>query len=307
MRSSYFQLLTFSLSVIIGLTSCGGSSESGTDENKVEALSNNKKKAQGTSVLKVGDKLFNLPSPIETAMLIEEVGGHFNESVLNPIVDATQYSVKSAQAMNLGVYGADLGYSLIYQQSQKAFTLLATCKKLGTELGISPALYTGLMKRFEGNMDNRDSLLIFVSELNRLSDEYLKENENEDISAMILYGGWVESLYFVTQLSQSLESEKLRARVGEQKNTLENLIGLIEQQNAGGQMDAVLKDLESLRTLFAKVDITYTYAEPETRPDEQLTIIKSKSTVSIDDKLLDEISAKVSELRNNIISTSTAS
>ena len=237
-------------------------------------------------------------------MLIQEVGGHFNESMLNPIVDAGQYSVKEKQAMNLGVYGADLGYCLIYNQSQKAFTLLATTKKLGTEIGISPALYKGLIKRFEGNMENKDSLLIFVSELNLLSDEYLKENESEDLSAMILYGGWVESLYFVSELSKSLDNAKLRARVGEQKNTLENLIGLISQQNADGRFDDILTSLNDLKASFAKVNSTYSYFEPETKPDQQLTIIKSKSSVELDDALMEEISNKITALRNSIITTS---
>jgi hypothetical protein len=302
MRSIFSFLTSIALLVGVTLSSCGGEDAGGQGAaNEQKSASNGG--PQGASILKVGDKLFNLPSPLETAMLIEEVGGHFNEGMLNANVDATKYSVKFLQAMNLGVYGADLGYCLIYNQSQKAFTLLATCKKLGTELGISPALYTGLMKRFEGNMENKDSLLIFVSELNRLSDEYLKENESEDISAMILYGGWVESLYFVTELSKSLKNDKLRARVGEQKNTLENLIGLITQQNGDGRFDSMLEDLEDLKSSFAKVNSSYTWVEPETRPEEKLTIIKSKSSVQLDDALLQEISQKISALRNNIIST----
>lgn len=303
MRSSLYLLAALALVTGLFLTSCGGE-DGGSDGGKSPAQkTKTKSPSEATSILKVGDKLFNLPSPLETAMLIEEVGGHFNEQVLNPNVDATSYSVKTSQAMNLGVYGADLGYCLIYNQSQKAFSLLATCKKLGTELGISPALYTGLIKRFEGNMENRDSLLIFVSELNRMSDEYLKENESEDVSAMILYGGWVESLYFVTELTKSLNNEELRNRVGEQKNTLENLIGLMEQQNGNGSFDQILVDLNDLKASFDKVESSYTYMEPETRPDEQLTIIKSKSSVKLDDALLNEISVKIAKLRNDIIST----
>ncbi|MEQ9186432.1 MAG: hypothetical protein RLP15_01775 [Cryomorphaceae bacterium] len=303
MRSS-FQLLAI-IAIVAGLTfsSCGGEesptgSGASNDENAAP-----KPKAQGSSVLKVGDKLFNLPSPLETAMLIEEVGGDFYEDMLNPNTDATQYSVKNLQAMNLGVYGADLGYCLIYNQSQKAFRLLATTKKLGTDLGISPALYSDLIKRFEGNMENKDSLLIFVSELNRLSDEYLKENESEDVSAMILYGGWLESLYFMTSLSSTLHSPELRERVGEQKNTIENLIGLIEQQNVDGSFDELLAELKDLKVSFDKVGSTYEYVEAETNPDQMMTVIKSKSSATLDDALLSEIAAKIAKLRNRIIST----
>jgi len=304
MKSSLYFLLSIAIISVLTLSSCGSEDPKNMDSGPSSESSEPKAKASGSSLLKVGDKLFNLPSPLETAMLIEEVGGHFNESMLNPVVDAGQYSVKIKQAMNLGVYGADLGYYLIYNQSQKACTLLATTKKLGAELGISPALYKGLMKRFEGNMENKDSLLIFVSELNRLSDEYLKENESEDLSAMILYGGWVESLYFVSELSKSLDNDALRARVGEQKNTLVNLIGFITLQNSDGRFDDILASLNDLKASFAKVNSTYSYFEPETKPDQKLTIIKSKSSVELDNALMEEISNKITALRKNIITTS---
>lgn len=287
----------------ICLASCGESADA-PDSNDQDKKAQTTQKAQDESnILKVGDKLFNLPSPLETAFLIEEVGGNFTKDLMNPKVDATKYTTKSAQAMNLGIYGADLGYALIYGQSQEAFTLLATCKRLGENLGISPALYSSLIKRFQGNMENRDSLLIMVSQLNSLSDEYLKDNEAEDVSALILYGGWVESLYFTTRLSAQLENEKLRTRVGEQKNSLTNLIGLIDQVNTDGTLDGVVQDLKELRDIFDKVQYSYQWVEPETKPERKLTIIKSQSTITISDEVLQEITDKITEIRNNIIQT----
>lgn len=301
-------LRIYSIFIAIGLslfiTACGDGTDTPDPEDQKTANEGKDKQGGNSSLLKIGDKLFNLPSPLETAFLIEEVGGHFTEGLLNPDVDPTKYTTKNAQAMNLGVYGADLGYSLIYNQSQSAFNLLATCKKLGGEIGISPSLYTSLMKRFQNNMDNRDSLLIMISQLNSLSDEYLKENESEDVSALILYGGWVESLYFTTQLTAQLPNPKLRARVGEQKNSLQNLIGLMQQVNTG-QLDDVVKELESLKVIFDKVEYSYEWVEPETNEAKHLTIIKSKSNVSMSDAVLKEISDKIKEIRNTIIATTT--
>lgn len=284
----------------LSLASCGGESN---EENPEDQANQENAGSPGgnANILKVGDKLFNLPSPLETAMLIEEVGGHFSADMLNPSIDPTKYSTKNAQAMNLGIYGADLGYSLIHNQSQNAFKLMATCKKISGELGISPSLYISAMKRFEGNMENRDSLLSMVSELNRLSDEYLKENESEDISALILYGGWIESLYFTTSLTKQLKDPRLRARVGEQKNSLENLIGLMAQVNTNGSMDDVVNELVDLKKSFEKVQYSYEWAAPETVAAKKLTIIKSKSNVTMDDAVLTEISDKVALIRNKII------
>lgn len=290
----------FALLTIAFLGSCGGDGQPEESGAGTENAPARKKSPDQGSMLKVGDKLFNIPSPIETAFLIEEVGGNFKQELLNADGDVNQYSTTQKRAMNLGVYGADLGYALIYGQSQLAFKFLAKCKKLGTELGISSALYADLMKRFEGNMENKDSLLIFVTELNRLSDEYLKENESEDVSAMILTGGWVESLHFTTQLAQSLENEKLRKRIGEQKNSLRNLIGLLQQQNADGGMDDLLAKLTALQNTFDSVEFVYEYVPPTTDANEKLTVINSKSSVNMTDEVLKEISRQVTEIRQSI-------
>ncbi len=299
-RISLFVAVSLTLSA---LTGCGDGGDSKDTEGPDSQATAEPKNPNAAGLIKVGDKLFNLPSPLETAFLIEEVGGHFTENLMNGEVDATKYTTKNAQAMNLGIYGADLGYSLIYGQSQKAFTLLATCEKLGQGLGINPSIYTSMMKRFEGNMENRDSLLIMIAQMNSLSDEYLKENESEDVSSLILYGGWVESLYFTTNLTKQLDDPKLRSRVGEQKNSLENLIGLMQQSNSTGQLDNVVTELQSLQTIFNKVEYNYEWVEPETKADKSLTIIKSKSTVNLSEEVLKEITDKITEIRNNLIAT----
>lgn len=286
----------------LGIVSCGG--ESNTDSESTENQQQNKPaNPNKTGLVKVGDKLFNLPSPLETALLIEKVDDQFNEGLLNQDVDATKYSTKYSQAMNLGVYGADLGYALIHGQSKSAFQLLGVCKKLGTGLGVSAGLYVDLMKRFEGNTENKDSLLIFISEMNRLSDEYLKENEAQDISTLILYGGWIESLHFTTSLAKTSGEEILRKRVGEQKNGLNNLIALLSQYNGSGALDPYLKDLNNLKETFNKVKYSYEWVEPETKVDQNLTVIKSKSTVEMDQATLDEISEKILAIRTSIIET----
>lgn len=293
--------LLFFLGLSLSLTtfySCQNDSKS-TEKKTVDTDAKGDKKGNA-SVLKVGDKLFNIPSPLETAVLLEKVGGSFNETLLNSGGSASDYTTKQAQALNLGVFGADLGYALIYGQSQKAFGLLATCKKLGTELGISPALYTDLMKRFEGNMENRDSLLLFVSELNRLSDQYLKENESEDISAMILAGGWLESLHFALNLYEATNDELLRKRIAEQNGTIKNLIGLLKQENESGSLDDLISSLSGLESTYASVNSTYEYVEPETDAAKKITVIKSKTTTEMTDETLQKISEQVESLRKEI-------
>ena len=155
-------------------------------------------------------------------------------------------------------------------------------------------------------MENKDSLLIFISELNRLSDQYLKENQSEGISALILAGGWVESLYFATELQRVTGNEKLRTRIAEQKNTLENLIGLLKQQTPSDDLGKLIARFEDLKLSYAQVTSTYEYADPEVKTEQRMTVIKSKTTVEMSDATLQEISEKITTLRNDITGNSNA-
>ena len=84
-----FSSLLIALSVSVFITACGDGTEK--PDTSGEVSNNNGANNGGNSnILKVGDKLFNLPSPLETAFLIEEVGGHFTEALLNPDVDANK-------------------------------------------------------------------------------------------------------------------------------------------------------------------------------------------------------------------------
>jgi len=84
---------------------------------------------------------------------------------------------------------------------------------------------------------------------------------------------------------------------------LENLIGLMQQSNSTGQLDNVVTELQSLQTIFNKVEYNYEWVEPETKADKSLTIIKSKSTVNLSEEVLKEITDKITEIRNNLIAT----
>ena len=61
-------------------------------------------------------KIFSIPSPVQTAYLIKRLNLPFDESILNDDSNVSAYVSEYQQALNLGVYGTDLGYSSIYDQ-----------------------------------------------------------------------------------------------------------------------------------------------------------------------------------------------
>ena len=123
--------------------------------------------------------------------------------------------------MNLGIYGADLGYVTIYDQTQDALGYLNAAKKLADELGVAGAFDAQTIGRFQKNLGNQDSMLVLVGVAYRSSDTYLKNNDRSDVSGLVLAGGWIESLYFATNTYKIKPNEDVKRRIAEQKSSLQ--------------------------------------------------------------------------------------
>lgn len=161
----------------------------GEEKPKTEQVVETKVDHSNSTLLTVNGEIFSIPSPIQTAFLIKQVGSNYNKEMLNSAKKSSDYSTKFKKALNLGIYGADLGYVTIYDQTQDALSYLQSVRKLADDLGISGAFDNSLAERFEKNMGIQDSILVLVSDAYRASDNYLKNNEKNDMGVLILAGG----------------------------------------------------------------------------------------------------------------------
>lgn len=270
-------------------------------KNEGEKAGEPKTDSAKTSLFQVGDELFSIPSPVQTAMLIKTTGAKYNKEVLNDAKRASGYSTRVQRALNLGIYGADLGYAAMYEQTQEAIGLMNASRKLADELGVSGAFNETLLKRFQSNLGNRDSLLVLVADAFRASDSYLKNNESDDIGSLILAGGWIESLHFANNVAKETSHPEVVRRIGEQKNTLENLIKLLQRYSNNEEYSDIVEHLVELYSSYENVQFSYHFEKPSTMADKKLTVIKSTSEVKITNDQINAINEKVKTLRNQII------
>ncbi len=298
MKHLKFPYLIIAIAVLF--SACTG--KSGDGENIGDGDSTKTNVEDGKLVQLGGNKLFSIPSPIQTAFLIQSSGAAYNKSLLNNTASASKYSTDIQKSLNLGVYGADLAYINLYEQTQDAISYLNSCKKLADDLGVMNAFTPAFQKKFEKNLGNKDSLLGIVSDAYKSIDVYLQKNQNNDVGSMILAGGWIEALYFSTNVYKTNPTNELKKRIGEQKFSIINLIKLLETYSNNGDIDEVINPLRDLSDSFEKVEISYEYAKPEVLKDKKMSIIKSKTEIKISDELIKEITQKISTLRNNIIS-----
>jgi len=275
-----------------------------SDENKEQSDDGDKTAEVDSSSVKlmsIGGSMFSIPSPVQTAILIEKSGAEYNKGFLNDAKRVTTYATNFQKAMNLGVYGSDVGYVTIYDQSQDALKYMGVINKLTDELGITGAFDENTIKRFENNFGVRDSMLNLVAVAYRNADAFLKDNDRLNVGALILAGGWVETLYFSTQIALKEGDQDVINRIGEQKYTLNNIVKMLTPYYSQPEYDVLVDDLIELAYDFDAIDIQYTYEKPEVDIANKTTQINSKTVVVIAPEHLQAIADKVEMIRNKIV------
>ena len=292
----------FSVAMLMG--GCGTESETTNDSDNSEEDINNPEdpvKHPDESIFLIGDQIFSIPSPVQTAFLIKDVGVPFNSDYVNPAENSINYSSNFSKALNLGVYGADLGYLTIYEQTDGAIRYLKSVRGLSKELGLEGAFDEKLAERFSSNIGNQDSMLVFVSDAYKNSDSYLKDNDKNDVAALVLAGGWIESIYIAADAAASSNNPLLIERLGDQKNPLASLIAMLGQYNNDTDYEDLINDLEDLLDIFEGIKYTYEYIPSKTDESKKETVIKSKHTVEIADGDLEAIIEKIKSIRTEIV------
>ena len=287
----------FSLSLLI-TTSCGGGEKKA---ESTEDIKEDTSKAVSAGVINIGGEMFSIPSPLQTAMLIQSAGAPYDKTILNSKENLSQYATDYSKALNLGIYGADLGYVSMYSKTQDAIVYLSSVKKLSDELGLSSAFGVETMKRFQDNMSNKDSMMVLVGLAYREGDAFLKENKRNDISGLILVGGWIESLNFAISVNKTKGNEEIKRRIADQKRALNSIIKLLSQYENKGDYAGLIEELKDLSKVYDGIEYKFVAEKSETDAATKTTTINSHTDVVFTKEQLDLITTKVESIRKKIV------
>jgi hypothetical protein len=282
------------------LTSCGG--EDAKDAENPGTDIGGQYEDTTDMIGTINGKIFSVPSPVQTAFLIKESNASYNDEILNPPENQATYASKFEKALNLGIYGADLGYVTIYDNTNEALSYLTAVQKLSSDLQVEGAFSGELIDRFSNNLGNKDTMLVLVTDAYKAGDQYLKENDRSEVAGLILAGGWIESLYFATLVAKEDKSPKVIKRIGEQKTSLVSLIDLLREFGGSDEeYEELIEELEDLKGMFDNIKQTYTFNPAESDDGKKLTSMKHTSDVEISDEDLSTISEKIESIRNEIV------
>lgn len=246
-----------------------------------------------------------IPSPLEVSVLLKESGTKYDASILNSTDNISKYNSNFEKALNLGVYGTDLGYTNIYEQNQDAIFYLNAIKDLADGLSIGQFFNFGVIKRLATNSRNLDSLLLITTINFNNINTYLQEQQRANLSVLLLSGGWIEALHIMCSVAEKNPNNmELRERIGEQKIILESIMLLLTFYGEGNPYINDLREkMLTLQSKFEDIQITQTYEESTLKEVNGIVTIEnnSTSTINITDEDVKAIIATTASIRESII------
>jgi hypothetical protein len=247
---------------------------------------------------------YSLPSPLETAMLIKSAGAAYDEELLNPVDNTSNYTTNRSMALNLGIYTTDLSFASLFDQTQTSIRYMNAAKEMADGLGILDAIDNNTIERLEENINNRDVIMDIISETFMSSSSFLTENERPALASIVLVGGWIEGLYIACNMvgDESIEDNKLVERIVDQKLSFDIVLKLLEDNKDNSDVESIMADINDLKTTFDKITITTTQIQAVPDEESNVTVLKSESTVDITPEVFRELQDKVQVLRTNFIS-----
>ncbi len=272
-KTSY---LLFVALIVIAFTNCtSGNKNETSEETSAESMLDKSEVEK-----KVREVVYPLPTAFEVTELINKVEASYIIGITNELTNVDKYFTDKDQALNLGVYSADLSYASTYNMQQELMSYMEASEILIKELGITGAFSRDFIEEVESNIDNKDKLIDLITNSFYDTYEFLVKNNKEDLSLLVLTGTWIEGMYISCNISESVyHNPELVKVILHQKSSLEKLIELLAPHNEHETIQSVLVDLKPIKLVYDSIDET-----------------------GITESQLNQIIEQASSLRNKVVS-----
>lgn len=231
------------------LVSCMQSGSKSSEATNGEAISKEEIKQD------VEDVLFPIPDPIAFFQMLEDIGASYQAKVFNPVSNAESYFQDNVKAINLGVYGADLSYATAYEDKEHINAYTRTMKKLIDDLGIKVDYSFLLEDETKDLLADHDSLVSLTTNVFYETYEFLHNESDPSLAALMVNGFYIEGLYISTHISEdtynNLEMVKL---IYEQSKPLEKLMSLNAKFEGNQYLETIQGALAKLKALYDETD-----------------------------------------------------
>ncbi len=285
-------LLFLSALTAMTMSSCGGG-EKADDVEMADTVKVEEAKSP------VSETFFQVPSPGEMLTFIKMVGGANNKktSFLNPPANEKNYTDQKSKALNFGIYSCDLSYCSIFEMGSESLKYFKTVKVMGEQIGVSTAIKPEVLKRLEKNISSPDSLALITDDVYFSSFEALEDSKQGPTLALVVAGGWIESIFIATNLAKYEADSPMAERLADQKYTLENLLEFLRKHETDESVKAVKLDFEGLMTEFNKIGEKN--ANPLKNPEKGAAQLSGGTQLVMTEAVYNAIAEKIKTIRNS--------
>ena len=297
-RALFLAFLTF-------LWACGGGNTTKSEEGGSSEMESTSEitEEEAQVVEQIDRVIHDLPPPSDIPMTLSKIGAEFKSDYTHDISRVDSYETNVTAALNLGIYATDAGYYLSYDQVQDALQYVEGCQTLADKLGIGKSFDFEFIKRFEGNLGNRDSLAVLLNEAMENSEVELENANRAPTAALALVGSYVEGLHIAMQVLENYPKDL----PSEERNvTLEPLLLLVHNMQPAlldliGVLNSIERD-ELVEEIYAEMGVLrFNFDEIGNLEDR---IREDPAHEVIDEGVLKNMTEEVDRIRNDIINGS---
>ncbi len=240
----------------------------------------------------------SIPNPLELTTLIKETGTEYVKGELASSSSASKYTDSYERALNLGVYGTDLGFASIYNKNQDVLDYLSAIKELANGLNIGQFFDAETLKELTSNSDNLEELI--RSSTRNLQDinEQLQTEKREHLSVLFVTGGWIESTHLLADMQKKTKNAAMRERLAEQKLVLDRLMLALDAHKTQPKFNTLIAQLKEVQKVYRNVTEEKTAVKSVTVITENGPEVRNTGGITY--KMTDQQAAELGALLNGI-------
>ncbi|MCU0443400.1 MAG: hypothetical protein MUE85_00685 [Microscillaceae bacterium] len=263
-----------------------------------------------TAQTDVLNSLIKTVSPVEVSDLIKKQGIRYEKTILSDPMKTAAYQSDFKKALNLGVYSTDLGYSSIYEQNMEALSYLSSVKKMADGLNVGSYIDFNKILMLAQNKNDLNKLLDETSTTFENMSEHLEKQNQSKLAALILTGGWLETLFITCEVAKRQPNQELHNRIVEQKLILDQILVALQPYQNDNTVKLLTSDLSNLSKLLGKY--TFEVVKKNSQSEKKYIEVNGEK-IAVDEgedqtndvKLtpddINRISGMVTEIRGQII------
>lgn len=249
------------VAVIIIAIAGGYSCKNRGESKKQKELSTIEK---GVIDQKIEENVYPLPTSAEVIKKLTDMDLGYILGATNPPVNKKNYIESYKRSVNLGIYGADLSYSTLYNMQQDVVDYLAAMREMANEQNLTKIYDESLYDKIKANVDNRDTLVTILTDAFDHTYAYMVDADQANLALLMVGGAWVEGMYLTMAVSESGQHlSGFEEVLLDQKSSFELFQELAQPHSDDQYVSRLLATMQPVRDIYATLGTSLTMEQIE--------------------------------------------